>query len=90
MLYPTLSTWLEAQVYNTRTPDYRGFFRTSWSKEPAEQPTDLDSNAVEVHHLRKEYSTKLFGLFGKGKPVVAIEDLSFSVPKGEISCLLGR
>jgi ATP-binding cassette subfamily A (ABC1) protein 3 len=42
-----------------------------------------------LENLGKVYSTKRFG-FGRGKPVVAIEDLSFSVPQGEIFCLLGR
>jgi ATP-binding cassette subfamily A (ABC1) protein 3 len=45
---------------------------------------------VEIEHIRKEYSTKVLGIFGRNKPVVAIEDLSFSIPKGEIFCLLGR
>jgi len=37
--------------------------------------------AVQMDNLRKIYSTKRFGVFGRGKPVVAIEDLTFSVPK---------
>jgi len=49
-----------------------------------------EGSAVEIDHIRKEYSTKLLGIFGRKKPVVAIEDLSFSIPKGEIFCLASR
>ena len=37
--------------------------------------------AVRVSNIRKLYSTKTLGFIGRNKPVTAIEDLSFDVPK---------
>lgn len=49
------------------------------------------STAIHVSHLRKTYNSKRFFSFvGRPKSVLAIEDLSFEVPRGEIFCLLGR
>jgi hypothetical protein len=36
---------------------------------------------VRVTNLRKLYSTKALGFIGRNKPVTAIDDLSFDVPK---------
>jgi ABC-type multidrug transport system ATPase subunit len=46
--------------------------------------------AIHVSHLRKSYDSRRFFFFGRRKSVLAIEDLSFDVPRGEIFCLLGR
>jgi ABC-type multidrug transport system ATPase subunit len=74
-----------------RPPDYVGWFRQHILRKPRPIIQDVTAGAaVEIDHIRKEYSTKTLGVFGRGKPVVAIEDLSFSIPKGEIFCLLGR
>lgn len=85
-----LAVWLESKIYGTRTPDYAGFFRSMFNRQTSSAPVKQEGIAVEVDGLRKEYSTKFLGAFGRQKPIVAIEDLSFSVPKGEIFCLLGR
>ncbi|KLT40780.1 P-loop containing nucleoside triphosphate hydrolase protein [Cutaneotrichosporon oleaginosum] len=46
--------------------------------------------AIHVSHLRKSYDSRRFFFFGRRKSVLAIDDLSFDVPRGEIFCLLGR
>lgn len=87
-LFPLLATWLESRVYGVRPPDYIGFFRRRVLRRTnPDDRTVPDGSAVEIDHIRKEYSTKMLGIFGRKKPVVAIEDLSFSIPKGEIFCL---
>ena len=88
-VFPLLATWLESRVYGVRPPDYISFFRRKVLRKT--YPDDRavpEGSAVEIEHIRKEYPTKLLGIFGRKKPVVAIEDLSFSIPKGEIFCLV--
>ncbi|BEI81402.1 hypothetical protein CcaverHIS002_0205620 [Cutaneotrichosporon cavernicola] len=46
--------------------------------------------AIHVSHLHKSYDSRRFFFFGRKRRVLAIEDLSFNVPRGEIFCLLGR
>jgi ABC-type glutathione transport system ATPase component len=88
-LFPLLATWLESKVYGVHPPDYISFFRRKiLRKGYPEDPALSESTAVKIDHIRKEYSTKFLGVFGRKKPVVAIEDLSFSIPKGEIFCLV--
>ena len=44
---------------------------------------------LEVRHLTKEFSRKQ-GLFGKGTPVRAVDDVSFTIDKGETFGLVGE
>lgn len=78
-------------MYGVRSPDPQlqrhGIFRRKRDLSLADLPPGI---AVQLENIVKLYSTKRFGVFGRGKPVVAIKDLSFSVPRGEIFCLLGR
>ena len=76
-------------MYGVRPPDYISFFRRKVLRKGYPEDQKLpDGTAVQIDHVRKEYSTKFLGVFGWKKPVIAIEDLSFSIPKGEIFCLV--
>ena len=90
-LFPAVAAWLESGVYGVRPPGYVSWFQRCLRRNKyatgAGLPPDV---AVQVDHMRKEYNTKKFGIFGRAKPFVAIDDLSFSVPRGQIFCLLGR
>jgi hypothetical protein len=44
--------------------------------------------AVRVTNLKKLYNTKTLGFIGRNKDVIAIEDLSFDVPKASYCTLL--
>jgi ABC-type oligopeptide transport system ATPase subunit len=44
---------------------------------------------LEVRHLTKEFTRKK-GLFGKGAPVRAVDDVSFTIEKGETFGLVGE
>ena len=44
---------------------------------------------LEVRHLSKEFSRKK-GLFGKGTPLRAVDDVSFAIEKGETFGLVGE
>jgi ABC-type oligopeptide transport system ATPase subunit len=44
---------------------------------------------LEVRHLTKEFTRKQ-GLFGKGTPVRAVDDVSFTIDKGETFGLVGE
>ncbi|ORX35007.1 hypothetical protein BD324DRAFT_633591 [Kockovaella imperatae] len=90
VLYPLLATWLETKVYGVPAPDYVSWWRRRRSDHQTDSTALPEDVAIAVVNLRKAYSTKRFGVFGRGKPFVAIEDLSFNVPKGEIFTLLGR
>ena len=82
-LFPLISAYLEHKLYGVRSPDYVGhvrrFFRRGALADSASAPLP-DGVAVEVENLRKVYSSRKFGI-GKKTDVVAIDDLSFSVPK---------
>ena len=77
-----MATWLETKLYGVRDPAYvsplRRLFRGKRDAMLAALPEGV---AVQLANMSKSYSTKRFNVFGRGKPVVAIEDLSFSVPK---------
>lgn len=73
---------MEQKLYGVRPPGTVGWFRRSiLRKGTADNKQMPDHVAVQLEHCRKEYSTKRFGVFGRGKPVIAIEELSFDIPK---------
>jgi hypothetical protein len=75
-------------VYGVRPPDFVGFWaRLFGKKRPHHEDVMGERTAVKLEHVRKTYSGKFLGLFGRSKSVVAIEDLSFSVPKVSSSVL---
>ena len=46
-------------------------------------------NAIEVHNLRRVYQAKSGIIRRTAKEVVAVEDVSFAIEKGELFGLLG-
>lgn len=80
-LFPLLALWLESKLYGIRPPDSPGWLRRLFGKGGHVDEDVPEGVAVKISNLRKEYSTKFLGFLGKKKPVIAIEDLSFSVPK---------
>jgi len=46
-------------------------------------------NSIEVEHLKRIYTTTIGVIKRTKKEVVAVDDLSFSIPKGELFGLLG-
>jgi ABC-type multidrug transport system ATPase subunit len=81
VIWPVIAAYLERALFSL--PSTHGPLKKNTH---ADMP---DNVAVRVDHLRKSYDSKRFFFFGKAKSVVAIEDLSFSIPRGEIFCLLG-
>lgn len=85
-LFPLISAWVEHKLYGVRSPDYVGhirrFFRRSSKTTSGSDglPPLPDGVAVQVENLRKVYSSRKSGV-GKKTEVVAIDDLSFTVPK---------
>lgn len=78
-------------MYGVRPPDFVGFWaRLLGKKRPYHEDVMGERTAVKLEHVRKTYSGKFLGLFGRSKNVVAIEDLSFSVPKVSSSGLQAR
>ncbi len=47
------------------------------------------SNAIDVHHLSKTYRLPSLLPFHTKRQTKALQDISFSCPKGKISCILG-
>lgn len=80
-LWPIVAVVLEKALYSL--PSTHGPRKNT----DFNMPPDV---AVRVDHLHKEFISKRFFFFGRTKAVTAIEDLSFSIPRGEIFCLLGR
>lgn len=80
-LFPLLATWLETKIYGVRPPDQPGWLRRLFGKGGDLGNDVPEGAAVRVTNLRKLYSTKALGFIGRNKPVTAIEDLSFDVPK---------
>ncbi|KAL7420361.1 hypothetical protein Q5752_005331 [Cryptotrichosporon argae] len=89
VLFPLLAVWLESRLYGVPPPDgtCRGLLGPKHGGDQPPLPADV---AVQITHLRKTYATRRFNPFSRTPPVVAIDDLSFAVPRGEIFCLLGR
>jgi ATP-binding cassette, subfamily A (ABC1), member 3 len=81
-LYPLLAYWVENIRYNAKNPDTGFLSRFKHRETP---PVHPDGAAISVRNLRKTFSAGLFG----GKRVVAIDDLSFTIPKTGIWILLG-
>lgn len=92
LLWPLLAIILERALYGLPSTHgsnpglFSRFFRRANSGSAHLNPR----SAIHVSHLRKSFDSKRFFFFGKRKSVLAIEDLSFDVPRGEIFCLLGR
>lgn len=80
-LFPLLATWLETKIYGVRPPDQPGWLKRVFGKGGDIGNDVPEGVAVRVTNLRKLYSTKALGFIGRNKPVTAIEDLSFGVPK---------
>lgn len=81
-LFPLIAAYVEAKIYGVRPPDYVSF----WKRIFRRKSTDIDEplapgTAVSLEHIRKVYKGGFMGLIKRKKDVVAIEDLSFSVPK---------
>jgi hypothetical protein len=69
---------VEAKIYGVRPPDYVGFWRRLFRRGAKMQEEALPAGiAVKLENIRKVYK----GLIRRKKDVIAIEDLSFSVPK---------
>lgn len=80
-LYPLLALWVEKLLFSTSD---RKKVRDAMDGEvPAEV-------AVRIADLHKEYTSRTGTWFGRKERIVAIEDLSLDIPRGEITCLLGR
>lgn len=78
-LYPVLAYWVENIRYNAKQPN------TGLFKRAAIDSSHPEGAAISVRNLRKTFSGGLF----RGKRVIAIEDLSFTIPKTGIWILLG-
>jgi hypothetical protein len=82
ILFPLLATWLESKVYGVRPPDFVHLWAKIFGRKRPKCAEEMAPDAaVQLEDVRKTYSTKFLGFVGRGKDVVAIEDLSFSVPK---------
>jgi oligopeptide/dipeptide ABC transporter ATP-binding protein len=71
-------------MFGNRT---KHFFRSE-NKEMAEHPQGPDSALLEVQGLSKTFISR--GLFRASRPVVAVEDVSFTVDRGEAVALVGE
>lgn len=88
-LFPLLAVWLERKIYDSHSARKSrwGIFGRKKKTEAAEAlPSEV---AVRISHISKTYDTRWYNI-GRKKGVVAIEDLSFDVPRGGVFCLLGR
>ncbi|ORY26511.1 hypothetical protein BCR39DRAFT_541062 [Naematelia encephala] len=88
-LFPLLASYLEDFIYEVRGPESDSRLKRALRRSRVGENLP-DGVAVQLDHLRKKYFTRRGGFLWRGKSVTAIEDLSFTVPKGEIFCLLGR
>lgn len=84
-LFPLISAYLEHKLYGVRSPDYIGHVRRFLRRGTAHEEDSAlpEGVAVQVENLRKVYTSRKF-VIGKKVEVVAIDDLSFSVPKVSI------
>lgn len=81
-LFPLIAAYFESRIYGVRPPDYVSFWRRLFGRKSAVVGDELPAGtAVQLEHIRKVYKGGFMGLIGRKKDVVAIEDLSFSVPK---------
>lgn len=80
-LYPLLAAWVESIRYNAKNPG-SGLF----GRKKITTPAHPDGAAISVRNLRKSFSNA--SIFNR-KRMVAIEDLSFTIPASGIWILLG-
>ncbi|KAG1879528.1 hypothetical protein C8R48DRAFT_589537 [Suillus tomentosus] len=85
-LWPYLGVLLERRLYDAREPS-RGFWSCCRRQKKADRPTHPNGVAISVRNLGKTFSPSLF--HREKRPVTAIADLSFDVPKSGIFVLLG-
>ncbi|KAL1409650.1 hypothetical protein Q8F55_003646 [Vanrija albida] len=87
-LFPLIAVWLERRIYDSHSTRKSrwGIFGRKKTAEAEPLPSDV---AVRLSHISKTYDTRWYNI-GRKKGVVAIEDLSFDVPRGGVFCLLGR
>lgn len=85
-VYPCFAVLVEHLLYDVRPTHGRGWFFGKRLDDNA-LPSSV---AVSINHLRKRYASRRYLLFGKKHETVAIEDLSFDIPRSQIFCLLGR
>jgi len=82
VLFPALAVWWERRLYDAQEPNRRSwaFWRRSTKSEAVTVPDEVDkSMAISIRNLRKVYPGA----------VVAVNDLSFDVPRGSLFVLLG-
>jgi ATP-binding cassette, subfamily A (ABC1), member 3 len=73
-------------LYDAREPTKQPFWKFGKKRETGNAPSIPDDMAISVRNLRKTFNT---GFFKRSGNIVAIDDLSFDVPKNGIFVLLG-
>lgn len=84
VIFPLLAAWVESARYNAKNPDSKSLLSFGRKKKPA--PPHPNGAAIVVNNLKKTFSNA--SIF-KRKRMVAIEDLSFTIPTSGIWILLG-
>lgn len=88
IFFPMLALWVESRLYDARPADARWWQLTRRShrhEASAELGPDV---AIQIDHLRKVYPGRRKRL--RKQPVVAVDDLTLTIPANKIFCLLGR
>ncbi|KAG0704009.1 P-loop containing nucleoside triphosphate hydrolase protein [Suillus ampliporus] len=86
LLWPYLGVLLEQWLYDAKEPS-AGFWSCCRRQKRAYLPPHPDGVAIRIRNLGKTFSPSMFNR--EKRPVTAIADLSFDVPKSGIFVLLG-
>lgn len=86
--FPIVALWIESRLYDARPADAR-WWHLARRSHRHEASTELGPDvAIEIDHLRKVYPGQRKRL--RKQPVVAVDDLTLTVPANKVFCLLGR